>query len=394
MSLEEIILKDHYNRLVLNTIPDSYLVGGFIRNILLSRESKDRDYSVKMEPEDAAGLINTHTDGTVVRLKDPLVIRIALEDGTTLDFTRYEHNIKEDLLRRDFTFNAIAFSLDKGIYDPLGGFNDLQKGRVRVIREDNLVKDPVRVIRAYRFIGELNGFIDDNTRKALRCKKYLLQYSPSERITSEFFKLLESRAFQKALYSAFKDNVINEIIPLKNNKLEHYFDKIVEVDKRLENLPEGFLVYFKEFISQEITLKGLIILNVLLKGVEVGSTRLTLSNKIQRRILQFKRGENEDSCKDLTDKSIYDCFTKLGDSLMEFIVLNDNIGLFTKAEKFLRVKRTPLLDGEEIKRAIKIKEGPLVGRLLHEVSRAQFEGTVADKEDAVRYLFNNLRHLI
>ncbi|MEC4684465.1 MAG: hypothetical protein VST71_01860 [Nitrospirota bacterium] len=381
------ILDDRLNQLVFDEIPGAYLVGGFIRDAFLSKISMDRDFAVKGEPDKIAYKIKGYVGGTVVKLKDGSTVRIALKDGTTLDFSRYDNEISDDLLRRDFTINAIAFSIETGLYDPLNGIADLKTGCIRMTREENLRDDPVRLIRAYRFVGEIDGHIDDKTMEAIRRHKGLLRQSAPERITLEFFKLLQSKACLRALREAFDCSLGREVIPLENNKLDNVMKKLIEVTQKLKEAPEEFKEGLDAEVSQGLTLKGLILLDILLEETGMEATRLRLSKKIKTRIALFKmRQEGVLSSRDASDEELYDCFERLGDSILEVIMIQGREGLYGKAMRYLTISGNPVLDGEDIAEITGVGEGPTVGRLLYEVKKAQFTGKIRSRKEATAYL--------
>jgi len=377
------ILDDGLNRVVFREVQDAYLVGGFIRDAFLSVTSRDRDFAVHGDLEKIVYKIRGFVGGTIVKLKDGTTLRIALGGGETLDFSRYDNEISDDLLRRDFTINAIAFSVETGLHDPLGGVQDLKKGCVRMIREGNLVDDPVRMLRAYRFVGELDGYVDDDTRKVIRRHKGLIQRSAPERITLEFFKLLQSRACLKALREAFEEGVGGEVIPLKNKESDSVMQKMVEVMRKLKGTPEDFRRELDEEVSQGLTLRGLVMLDILLDRVPVEQTRLRLSGRLRSRIARFK-GRREDvlSREEVDDDELFDCFEGLGDSIPEAVLVQGRPELYDRAKRYLAVRSRPLLSGEDVERITSVARGPAVGRLLYELRKAQFAGRVRNREEA------------
>ncbi len=381
------ILDDRLNRVVFREVPEACLVGGFIRDAFLGGVSGDRDFAVKGDPEEIACRIKGFVGGTIVKLKDGATVRIALRGGMSLDFSRYGGGISDDLLRRDFTINAIAFSVETGLYDPLGGVRDLKRRCIRMIREENLVDDPVRMLRAYRFVGELDGYVDAATRGAIKRHKGLLERSAPERITLEFFKLLQSRACPRALKEAFEVSVGRAIVPLKNKELNAVMQKMVEVIRNLEEAPEDFRRRLDRGVSQGLTLRGLVLLDVLLGGVAVESTRLRLSGRLMRRVARF-RGCREDVLgrEGVDDGDLFDCFEALGCSVLEAVLVQGRPDLYEKARRYLAVCDRPLLNGEDVRRLAPGVEGPEVGRLLYEAKKAQFAGRIRSREEAAAFL--------
>ncbi len=382
----EKIIQDRLNRTVFNTLEEVYLVGGFVRDAFLKRNSRDRDYAVRGDAAEKAFKIRRYTGGTIVKLKDGLTVRIALANGNTLDFTGYEEGIDEDLLRRDFTFNAIAFSEARGIHDPLGGTADLKESRVRMIREENLKEDPVRVVRAYRFVGELDGWIDRETREAIRRCKGRLRHAARERITLEFFRLLESEACLRALGEAYEDSVGGEIIPLSNSELVMTMKKLLEVERKLKVPREDLRKQLGETVSQGLTLKGLLRLDILLDRTRIEDTRLRLSRKLKARIREFSTRGDLSGCPVTDRECLFDLFASLGESITEILIAEGREELLGEAGRYLETCMNPVLSGEDLKAIFGLTEGPRIGRLLLELKRAQYAGRFSDRQGAVWFI--------
>jgi tRNA nucleotidyltransferase (CCA-adding enzyme) len=168
-------------RPLLDRLPDAdgvYLVGGAVRDLLLGRPSPDLDLVVDGELEAIAELL-----GTPARIHDRFATATTVLDGFTYDLARarretYERpgalptvspaTIDEDLQRRDFTVNALAFGLGGGRRGELlavpRGLDDLRHGRLRVLHDVSFVDDPTRLLRLARYAGRLGFTIDGRTR--------------------------------------------------------------------------------------------------------------------------------------------------------------------------------------------------------------------------------------
>lgn len=175
-----------------------YLVGGAVRDMLLSRLSHDLDFAV---PSDGISLarrlanllsadfmaLDSERDTGRVIVTDPDGIR------TFLDFATYRgKDLDEDLHKRDFTMNAIAFDLHKqSLIDPLNGASDLRARLIRACSPASFSDDPVRVLRAVRQAAAFEFKIELETRQAMKQAVSLLPKVSPERQRDELFKMLE-----------------------------------------------------------------------------------------------------------------------------------------------------------------------------------------------------------
>jgi poly(A) polymerase len=204
--------------------PDGLLVGGCVRDWLLSRAIKDLDVAI---PIPAAELAPPHDDpgaesrvvtdriqavgrqvaaslgGAFFWLKQGMgVARVVLAGSSPLqiDVVPLEGSVEADLRRRDFTINAMAVPVADGfrsrsaVIDPTGGMADLAERRLRLAAPDALERDPLRCLRAFRFRATLGFEFDAATQSALRSAAPGLARISGERIRDELFAVLESAA--------------------------------------------------------------------------------------------------------------------------------------------------------------------------------------------------------
>lgn len=200
-----------------------HAVGGCVRDSLLGLTPHDWDLTTNALPEQTAALFADHTviptgiqHGTVTVLIDgmPLEITTYRTDGAYHDHRRpdsvaFVDDITEDLRRRDFTVNAMAWSPQSGLCDPFGGQTDLQHRRLRCVgkAEERFDEDALRILRALRFAATYGFEIETETAAALfRCAPLLTQVA-AERVRAELDRLLTGefvgdvlRGFYKVLY--------------------------------------------------------------------------------------------------------------------------------------------------------------------------------------------------
>ena len=233
-------IKDDF---VLNNINEGYLVGGAVRDFLMGKTSIDRDIAIA-DAEDFAKKI----DGTFIVLDEVnKIYRVVLEDKINyLDISELQGgSIEEDLLRRDFTINAIAYDLKKEEFvDTTGGLNDLKNGVLRHIKDENFEDDPLRVLRAFRF-ASVTGFEMAEELKAAINKYKHLAFNPSkERIMYETMKLFGGKYASKTLLLMDEFGLLEELIPyVKEMKkvppnTHHHLDLFHHVTETVRNIEE------------------------------------------------------------------------------------------------------------------------------------------------------------
>jgi poly(A) polymerase len=172
--------------------PGAYLVGGSVRDLLLDRRPEDLDIAVFSDADRFAADLARRVGKRPIRIGKPdkQVFRVVTESHT-YDITPVDGpSIESDLKRRDFTVNALALSLsDKQIIDCTGGLDDLQQKRIRMVSEAAFVRDPIRLVRAYRFGAMLEFGITPDTTEAIVRHCSRIRDTAGERIRAELFKI-------------------------------------------------------------------------------------------------------------------------------------------------------------------------------------------------------------
>ena len=185
---------------------EAFAVGGCVRDTLLGRTPEDWDVTTSARPEAVKAIFERTVDtglqhGTVTVLKnrkgyEVTTYRIDGEyhDGRHPDSVEFTPNLLEDLKRRDFTINAMAYSHETGIVDEFGGMEDLKAGIVRCVGrpEDRFTEDALRLLRALRFSAQLGFKIEESTYAAIKTIAPNLAKVSKERVQAELTKLLLS----------------------------------------------------------------------------------------------------------------------------------------------------------------------------------------------------------
>ena len=189
----------------------SYVVGGCVRDFFLGKEAHDWDICTSATPDEVCELMDAldipvyktgiqHGTVTVSFYCKRFEVTTFRVDGEYEDNRRpsrveFVCDVVEDLSRRDFTINAMAYSDADGLIDPWGGYSDLDAKLIRCVRnpDDRFREDALRIMRALRFASTLGFTIEEKTAAAIHRNKHLLKNISAERIRDEMCKLLCGR---------------------------------------------------------------------------------------------------------------------------------------------------------------------------------------------------------
>lgn len=205
---------------------DAYAVGGCVRDSLLHKEPMDWDITTSAKPEEVKTIFKRTIDtgiehGTVTVMLDKEGYEVTTyridgeyEDNRHPKQVAFTEDLIEDLKRRDFTINAMAYNDTQGLVDVFGGQKDLEEGIVRCVGnpDDRFDEDALRILRAIRFSAQLGFEIDEETLRAVRSKAMNLNHISAERIRTELCKLLVSDHPEKLLV-AYETGITKVILP-------------------------------------------------------------------------------------------------------------------------------------------------------------------------------------
>ena len=185
---------------------EAFAVGGCVRDTILNRKPGDWDITTSARPEQVKAVFGKTVDtglqhGTVTVIRDHVGYEITTyridgeyEDGRHPKEVEFTADLREDLRRRDFTINAMAYSHETGLVDIFGGLEDLKAGRIRCVGNamERFTEDALRIMRAVRFAAQLNFTIEEETWRALSAIAPNLSHVSKERIQTELTKTLLS----------------------------------------------------------------------------------------------------------------------------------------------------------------------------------------------------------
>lgn len=184
----------------------AYLVGGCVRDFLRGCEPNDFDIATAATPEEMKRIFSScrtvetglaHGTLTVLIGGMPLEITTYRVDGRYTDHRRpdtvtFTENLRDDLARRDFTVNAMAYHPDEGMIDPFGGRDDLRRKLIRAVGDpaSRFAEDALRILRACRFSSVLGFTVEEKTADSARAAAQTLSAVSAERLREEFCKMI------------------------------------------------------------------------------------------------------------------------------------------------------------------------------------------------------------
>ena len=205
----------------------AYIVGGCVRDSAINRFPHDWDICTSARPEQMLEVFKDHRvietglqHGTVTIVIDgeqyectSFRIDGVYSDNRRPDSVTFIDDLTEDLRRRDFTINAMAYNDEEGLIDPFDGMGDIKRGIIRCVGNaaDRFSEDALRILRAIRFAAQLDFAIENNTSSELCRQKCSLVNVSAERIASEFNKIVISDRFTGMLMKYL--NVFEQFIP-------------------------------------------------------------------------------------------------------------------------------------------------------------------------------------
>lgn len=212
---------------------EAYVVGGCVRDSLLHRMPDDWDITTSAKPEDTKRIFRRTVDtgiqhGTVTVMVDRTGYEVTTYriDGEYADGRHPEHvtftaSLLEDLKRRDFTINAMAYSPAEGLVDEFDGIGDINRRVIRAVGDpvQRFTEDALRMMRAIRFSAQLDYRIDEDTREGIRLLAPNLQKVSAERIRVELEKLLLSE-HPEELKEAYELGLLRQFLPELSDCME------------------------------------------------------------------------------------------------------------------------------------------------------------------------------
>jgi len=212
---------------------EAYLVGGCVRDLIRGNKPKDWDIATNAKPEEIQGLfeksfyendygtvgvVNEEVADETLKVVEVTPFRIEgkYTDGRRPDTVHFSDNLEDDLKRRDFTINAVAYNISKGhLTDPFDGQKDIKDKIIKTVgaAKERFSEDYLRMLRAVRLATELSFTINIATKKAIKGSAKLLENVSQERIRDEFVKIVMSDNPKEGIELAYGLGILKYIIP-------------------------------------------------------------------------------------------------------------------------------------------------------------------------------------
>lgn len=423
---------------------DAYIVGGCVRDKLLGLVPHDYDITTSARPEEIKKVFKDYktilvgqefgTVGILIgeSLYEVTTFRI---DGKYLNFRKPENvtfskSLREDLKRRDFTINAMAMDSSGRLYDPFGGKNDLGEKILRAVGDphDRIREDAIRILRAIRFAGRFDLYIEDELFDAISLERDLLKKISPERIFDEFSKMITSdrpsyylllmeeagildvifpdlqRTVGFSQFSPYHDKtlfdhlicVMDEVKPDLSLRLAGLFHDISKVDTLTVGEDGRGHFYGHEVLGADIVseiLKSYRVSNKIIDKVKIlildhMKVHSEMTDKALRR--QIKRVGRENVL-DLYDLLIADCKCTRIDRDASFIIKRKNRVKELLEEKEMKAERFLEINGNDIK-SLGFSQGKIIGKILRDLEDLVLDDPEKNKRDyLIDYIDKNYR---
>jgi len=357
-------IKFHNLDLILGFLPKgSYLVGGYIRDIILRRvtEQVDVDIVVPFNAIKIGKKIAANIRSKFIILDEKReVIRIFLNHIYIDIANQVSSTIEGDLCSRDFSINSIAFLFDKRcLFDPLNGLKDLEISLLRTHSEKNLLNDPLRILRCFRFVSELHFKIDLNLITFIKKNKRKLHLVAKERINYEIQRIVNGANALDAVLLIKKLNIFGT----DNLSQDSFFLDLEKINYSELNQEEKEKFLQSFFIAQILDVVSLEKLKF--SKAEIEKTKLLRKWHFlmeKKNIAQFNESDRFALHREL------EMFLP---SFIFYLPQNIRIDWLNRwrdnDDKLFHPSN--LLNGEVIKKNLKIKDGPFLGELLRYLSK-------------------------
>ena len=383
---------------------EAWIVGGAVRTFLLGKPTTDWDITTNALPKEIQSLF-THTIetgaafGTINVIIDSLDIQVTTyrKEGTYQNHRKptnvsYCNDLVEDLKRRDFTMNSIAYDpIARRIEDPFNGIEDIKSSWIRAVGDpkSRFEEDALRILRALRFQSQLGFVIEPETLVAMENKSHLIRELSKERIREEFSKWILGDYFNMTR-DIFSKLPFEEILTNKpGDKFGHFWDHISTIKPDLIfRLSAFFDVYFMD-LPHELKIANC------LKSLRL----LKFSQKQVSKVIQFIRFLSEDLVQesDIQNPNWIRNALKIGFEptidLLHWKMQQKRYKLpYLKAKKTLEEwidssfekKVQPLaINGDHVMKTLGIQPGPDIHKILQDAENWVFEDPNRNTEEAL-----------
>jgi len=408
-----------------------YAVGGAVRNLLLNRTVDNWDFATDAQPKQIQDLFPdayyNNQYGTVTVAIEKVLFEVTpfrkegdYQDARHPQKIQWTKTIEDDLSRRDFTINAIAYD-GREISDPYGGQKDLADKIIRAVGDPNqrFGEDALRLMRAIRFATELGFLIENATRQAIIANARKITRIAGERVRDELMKIIASDNPADGILFLHNTKLLQYIlpeleicfmIPQKSPLRHHIYDVGTHSVMALKNCPSpdpvtrlATLLHdigkAKTFRKDQKT--GLITFyNHEVAGTRLAekiASRLRLSNKDKSKLVRLVKYHQFTVSEIITDKAIRRFIRELGKEYIQDMLdlrTGDRVGSGAKStswrfelfkKRLIEVQKEPFkitdlkINGNDVMQILHLKSGPQVGQILASIFSQVIEGKIKNK---------------
>ncbi len=392
---------------------EAYVVGGFVRDLLLGVENLDIDIVIEGNGLDFAntlahqlgGALKIHEQfGTaIITLPDAFKIDIATARKEFYEFPAAlpkveSSSIKEDLYRRDFTINAMAIKLNAAefgqLLDYFNGWKDLKQKKVKVLYNLSFIEDPTRIFRAIRFEQRYNFKIDRDTEKFIR-----------NAINSDLFtKLTDERLREEIILIMGEDNPWLATKRLDHFDLLRYIHPQIKLKEKTEKMfqamEDNLFLFTLPLVDRPID-KWLVYFLILMDDLSLEETREVISRfkfmKEEALIMLKAKSHVPEILEQISNKSnlaamvMYEYFISTPVEVLLYQMSKTGSALYRKrtADFLNKLSKVKLaITGDDLQK-LGYTPGPQYREILKGVLRARLDGTVKTREQEIQFVVDN-----
>lgn len=412
-----------------------YVVGGAVRDAILKKNVDNWDFTTNAIPDEIRKLFPdsfyNNIYGTVSIPQDKIIFEITpfrkesdYSDSRHPEKIEWAKTVEEDLSRRDFTINAIAYD-GKNIIDPYGGQIDLSNRLIKAVGDPDIrfKEDALRLLRAVRFTSQLGFLIEDTTRDSIQKNAGLITKISWERIRDEFLKILGGDHPSEGILFLKNTGLLSYIlpevdvcfaIPQKSPKRHHVYDVGTHLVMALKHCPSSDPItrfatlihdigkaktFYKDEKTDLITFYNHEVVGK--KQAENIAERFKLSNKQKDKLITLVAEHQYTVSETQTDKAIRRFIRSVTKEYLQDMLdlrTGDRIGSGAKPtswrnelfkKRLEEVQKQPFqikdlkIDGNDVMKLLKIKPGPKIGSILKKLFDKVSEGKIKNEKQAL-----------
>ncbi|NIM03748.1 hypothetical protein GTN66_06330 [bacterium] len=389
-----------------------YLVGGFVRDLLLGVENFDVDLVVKGDGISFARYLAGRLGGKITSHKRFGTAVATLPGGIKIDVatarkefyaspaalpTVEKGSLREDLYRRDFTINTMAVRLNSKRYGELvdffGGWKDLKERKVRVLHNRSFIEDPTRMFRAIRFQGRYGFSMDRNTERLLRdaLKLKIFRRLSKQRMKEEIITILSEPEPKNAILRLYQLGILKSIHPKirLSQEIRKDLQMVRGIFSRFGPLlkregGKGWIIHFLILVQRLSLLEVKNLCKNLRFSREQSRKIVKGSESLSKVIRKLKRSE-------LKPSFLYRTLKGLPVEVLLFIVLKGRRRLVEKRvyQYLTRMRKVRIrTTGDKLKK-MGYKQGPLFKKILQELLWARLDGIVKSQSSERKFVIDN-----